>query len=142
MKNVIVLLVLVAACGDDGGSSPIDASTEPDAILCGSTCNPFSQTGCAADEKCTWQQITETEGVVACVPDGTVALGDVCTIMDPGETAGYDDCVGGTFCRGVCKEICVDAPDSCPDMQAACAVYVGVFDGECVDVTYGLCEPI
>lgn len=138
---VLLLAATVAGCGGDGSSIVDAAAVDGDECSLASGCNPISQTGCEADQKCTWQQVTETEGWIACVPDGTVALGDACTTMEPGETMGYDDCARGGYCRGVCKEICTDAPDSCELQTSECVVYAGVFD-ECVDVGTGLCEPI
>jgi len=142
MKHVLFALAGLAAACDGKEAAVVDAEQPQEADACfRDTCNPLSQTGCEAGQKCTWQHHTEDSGRVACVPDGTVALGDACTFLEPGETTGYDDCASGGYCRGVCKAICEDAPDSCPAKQAACMVYAGIFE-ECGQPFAGLCEPI
>jgi hypothetical protein len=105
----------------------------------GSVCNPVTQDGCDTGEKCTWQDVTDTLGRIACVPDGMVAIGESCMLLPPGETAGYDDCAAGAYCQmGTCQEICRDAPDSCDSTTSACSSYSGLFEG--AKVSTGLCD--
>lgn len=140
----LALALAVAACGDN---SPvlIDADPSPDTDWCGSSlflsaCNPVSQTGCNPGQKCTWQTVNESTGRIACVPTGTVPEGGACTFLPPGETEGYDDCVGGHYCNGgVCQRICTDAPDSCPFATSACSTYPGLFE-DCASVSTGVCD--
>jgi len=146
MKSIVPMLApLLAGCSGDGAGRP-DAEVPPDAEWCPSSqalsgCNPVSQTGCAAGEKCTWQYHAEGYGQVACVPAGPIPLDGACDFVAPGPTGGYDDCAAGLFCGGgTCKSICMDAPDSCPLDTAQCVTYPGAFD--CFGVGIGLCEPI
>ena len=107
-------------------------------------CDVVEQTRCAAGEKCTWQQVTDTLGRITCAPDGEVPPGGRCSTLPPGETAGYDDCIAGSFCiGGVCEEICVDDPDSCSSPTTTCTVYPGLFEGAFVEtgVCHDTCEP-
>ena len=139
---VVSILVVASACDDgvtaiclcDAGSIIWDDGLYP------GHCNPVAQTGCSPGEKCTWQAVTDTLGRIACVPDGTVALGSECLVLAPGETAGYDDCVAGAYClSGTCEEICADAPDSCDTTVSACSVYPSLFLG--AEFTIGVCDP-
>jgi hypothetical protein len=148
MKRIlhIALAIALAACGDDGAEP--DCADQPDQPWCehwpavdaaSFVCDPVAQTGCLTAEKCTWQDVTDELGRIACVPDGTVAIAGRCTLMPPGETAGYDDCVRGAYClSGTCQEICTDAPDSCDTTTSACSSYSGLFVG--ADVSTGLCD--
>jgi hypothetical protein len=134
----LLLGSLVAACGGGGSDTPPDGPPDVE-IDGGVACNPVAQTGCADSEKCTWQDVTADLGRIACVPNGTVAIGGTCTFLDPGETAGYDDCVRGAYClSGTCQEICTDAPDSCDSATSACSSYSGLFEG--ADVSTGVCD--
>jgi hypothetical protein len=134
-----LMIGLLAACGDDGGTSFVDAAADDVDADVPAACNPVAQTGCEAGEKCTWQDVTDTLGRIACVPNGTVAVGGACTFLPPGETAGYDDCVAGAYClSGSCQEICTDAPDSCDTATSACSSYSGLFEG--ADVSTGVCD--
>src|SRR5688500_4614995 len=77
---------------DDGDDEPgVDAGPDPVA------CDPVAQTGCAAEEKCTWlveQVDPDYLARSACVPNGATAIGAACTSgeMMPGAESGYDDC--------------------------------------------------
>jgi hypothetical protein len=145
MKGVVVALAFFiiscesdpdATCICDGGGGPWD-----DGLNSYPPCDLIAQTGCEAGEKCTWQDVTDSLGRIACVPAGTVAIGGTCTVLAPGETAGYDDCVIGAYClEVVCLEICTDAPDSCDTAAAACTVRPEIFGG--ANVPTGVCEPL
>jgi hypothetical protein len=134
----LLLGSLIAACGGGGGEDlPTDGPPIDMEII--EACNPVAQTGCEAGQKCTWQDVTADLGRIACVPDGTVAIGGTCTFLDPGETAGYDDCVAGAYClSGTCQEICTDAPDSCDTATSACSSYSGLFEGAAIST--GVCD--
>ena len=110
VKVVLVMLVFFAAsCGSDpdecsciGDARPWDDGPDEDGF-----CDPVAQTGCDTGEKCTWQEVTDSLGRIACVPVGLVTIGGACQFLPPGETAGYDDCVPGAYCLdAVCSEIC------------------------------------
>lgn len=137
-----LMIGLLAACGGGGGDGDdvdlIDANGDQPDMEQSAACNPVANTGCAAGEKCTWIDITDTLGTIGCAPDGTAGLGEACTTGAPGETTGYDTCQGGLYClQGVCQEICTTAPDSCPT-TSACSRYSGLFEG--ADVETGVCD--
>lgn len=149
------LLSVVAACGG-GDSAPdapdlcvgdncVDGGGDVDATP-PLACNPVAQTGCEADQKCTWITVldgTEEDpdgvGLVGCVDNGAVAIGDACTSGEPGETTGFDNCARGGYCiAGTCQEICTDAPDSCDSATSACGRYTGVFND--TNPVIGVCD--
>jgi hypothetical protein len=127
------------------GTAPVCGSTTaPTApATSNATCNPLTQTGCAANEKCAWieDQDNPPIGHVGCVPDGTVPLGCDCTQGAAG-TTGYDDCIEGTSCiAGTCRQICDvngGAP-ACPT-RTACQRYADVFEVGGTAVA-GVCDP-
>lgn len=148
MKKLALGLVglLMAACGGGGGvkltDSGVDAPT---------ACNPIAQTGCMANEKCTWvidfdgSATADPIGHIGCAAQGTVAQGGVCSFARV-STAGIDACVGGSFCvGGQCKAICDQqlasgsAAGACAE-NFACSRYSGLFEASGVAVA-GLCEP-
>lgn len=153
MKNLILwaaVVALAAACG--GGSKPllIDAST--DALM---VCNPIAQTGCMANEKCTWlvdadpnpTTMTAEIGHVGCAPvDATAfAEGAACTGAKAGVAGGADNCVKGDICISrVCKQICDPqlasgaGPGAC-NTTHACLSYRGVFESTGIP-SAGACE--
>jgi hypothetical protein len=159
----MVVVVLAVGCGNGSGGAhdaaprgtsdaaapvidgapPVDAS-EPvfDAGLDGGVagaCNPITQQGCDAGEKCSWLVVQEDPflGRTDCVPDGTVAVGGACTEGPPGETTGYDDCAAGSLCiAGMCKTICSIEPDSLEEA----ALVVEEADARLAAV--GRCRPI
>src|SRR5205823_11766044 len=96
MKKVAfgaLIVGLLVACG--GGSSktsgkikPLDGTVDTTVMQ---VCNPVTQTGCAAGQKCTWVTDATTPmplGHIDCVMDGTVALGGTCTSGPAGSTTG------------------------------------------------------
>jgi hypothetical protein len=150
------VVLVVCACGDDDGPSGLrdaggDAASDATAACVGpaappsctataapttpatssAQCNPLTQTGCAASEKCTWitdQTTPQRIGHIGCTPTGTVETGCACTTGLPGST-GYDDCQKGSICQqGVCKQIC-DNQGGSPQCDAsfACVTYAGLF---------------
>lgn len=137
-----LLAGVVAACG--GKPTLVDGGT--DAAL---TCDPIAQTGCMANEKCTW--IVDIDGTgdmtdighIGCVANGTLALGADCT---DGTQAGPDNCAAGELCIArKCKPICDtqlvsgSAPGACPN-DYSCSVYAGVFESSGNPIA-GVCEP-
>jgi hypothetical protein len=129
------------ACGgddDDGGTVVF-----PDAGgNTGATCNPISQQGCNANEKCTWIIVSESPflGKTGCVEDGSVAIGGTCMRGEPGEATGYDDCAAGGLCiNSLCREICSFNPQSCGD-GFTCASYENTFSDDTNNNT-GVCDP-
>ncbi len=135
---------LLAACGGgDDGITLVDADTSgPDASQ---ACNPVAQTGCGADEKCTWINIDSMNdvGTLGCVPDGDVATTGACAYGPDGETTGYDNCQGGNICiYSQCEEICNDSPDTCPN-TSSCSSYAGLFpDTSSYGACDFLCDPV
>jgi hypothetical protein len=152
MKNLAfgaLLVGLLVACG--GGDKKnnvqvIDTNTV-DAL---GQCNPLTQAGCAAGEKCTWlldALMPQYVGHIGCAPDGTAAVGDSCMYGAPGAT-GYDACSKGSVCgnyrggTGVCKQIC-DQQGGMPacDAQHVCVTYSGLFStGSTTPAAGGVCD--
>ena len=146
MRKIAFLLFAIAACGDDGNSVIVldgaGGDTGP------ATCNPLTQTGCAAGEKCTWinDQDNPPIGHVGCAPEGGVggtpiALGGACTDPVAGPM-GYDDCAKGSVClSGECKQIC-DINGGAPacDADHACTRYADFFESGGTAVA-GVCDP-
>ena len=112
-------------------------------------CQPLNQVGCSAGEKCTWVLSTDPTntapglGSISCEPDGTVAIGDACTIK-PAAMGGDDNCARGGVCvTGICKAIC-DNNNPLPQCGAnhACVTYDGLFANEGATTTpAGVCDP-
>jgi hypothetical protein len=148
MKNLalgVLLVGLLVACG--GEDKKVSVVT-PDAKM---QCNPLANTGCAANEKCTWlldALMPNYVGHIGCAPQGTAQVGETCMYGAPGET-GYDNCVGGTVCSnyrgtgpGICKSIC-DQQGNEPacDANHVCVVYANLFDlGETTPAAAGVCN--
>ncbi len=155
-KLVLTALCALAfgACGDDGGGGPDVRVTDgggvgPDADV-PVACNPVTQAGCLAGEKCA-QLVANDEpflATTACVPDGTITNGGACTRGEAGAN-GFDDCVAGLDClRGECVQICTSAGgDTCranPDPGFAqgeyCTLYADLFSDE-IGLCVAACDP-
>jgi hypothetical protein len=103
-----------AAVRDAGLSSTDGGGDDSDGRVPSGDCDPVTQAGCAADEKCGWLLTSADQGRTSCVPNGAVGVDDACTVGPPGETTGFDDCAAGATCaHGFCRPICLDDPDSC-----------------------------
>jgi hypothetical protein len=110
------------------------------------TCNPATQTGCNAGEKCTWFQDQDDPnpiGHIGCAPVPAVpkAIDEACTIGPTGPM-GYDDCEKGSACvSGICKQICgLDgAPQAC-DQNHSCTRYADFLESNGETVA-GVCNP-
>ena len=131
------------ACGGDDDSGDITfADGGPDGGDTGAACNPVTNQGCDAGEKCSWLVVSEDPflGRTDCVPDGTVAVGGECTEGTPGETTGYDDCAAKGLClNGTCRAICTIDPDTCGD-GFACSSYTNTFSDD-PNENLGVCDP-
>ncbi|MDX2091920.1 MAG: hypothetical protein SFX73_28920, partial [Kofleriaceae bacterium] len=140
------LIVGLMACGGGGGSNTTVIITDGAGGDSGpTTCNPLTQTGCNAGEKCTWIEDQENPpiGHVGCAPEAAApkAIGTACTPPPPGPM-GYDDCAKGSVClAGVCKQIC-DVNGGAPtcDENHSCTRYADFFEvgGNAVA---GVCDP-
>lgn len=147
-----LLVGFLVACGGGDSNGKIklpDAST----VDTPTQCNPLTQAGCAAGEKCTWIIDVATAdqyvGHLGCAPDGTKAVGDACTFGAAGAT-GYDDCAKGGVCSqygqpgqaGICKQVCDQqgGQPTCDDTHV-CVTYADLFDvGENLPAAGGVCD--
>jgi hypothetical protein len=140
---------LMAACGGGGSDVKlIDAPENPDDGDVSQVCNPIAQTGCQANEKCTWfiDQVTPAEvGHIGCAPlsGSEVALGAACAEGPPGPQ-GFDNCSKGDICVALeCKKICdpqmAGVASGC-DAQHSCSRYSGLFEVGGT-ITAGACDP-
>jgi hypothetical protein len=134
-----VLLIGLTACGNDPKVIVFDASGD------NLRCNPLTQSGCEAGEKCA-NRILQG-GVnpiieITCVPDGTVAIDGACTYGAFGES-GYSNCKAGGECigtrNGVCKQICDHQTKGSCDANHACGTYASFFESNNKTVA-GVCE--
>ena len=132
------LLIGLCACGGDGYDIiPLDATLVPD------LCDPLAQAGCASGEKCatrTLQAVPSELSDVACVPDGTVAVGDSCTLSEG--DVGYSNCKAGGECvSGVCRQVC-DQIGGSPGCEAsyACSAHRGILQAD-DKLLAGTCDP-
>ncbi|MAQ19703.1 MAG: hypothetical protein CMN30_33485 [Sandaracinus sp.] len=124
-----------AGAGGDAGA--LDAGTPDD-------CEPVSQTGCAAGEKCTYvYEVGDmTRGRTTCAPEGSIDVGESCAFaaMSGGEV---DDCVPGAVCEaGVCTPICdALASGGCDDGAVCLDLVTPLRDREDVGVCTPMCDP-
>ena len=111
------MLILVAAC--DSGCEDrtyvrvVDSGTLDAYVACRrvalSSCNPLTQAGCGAGEKCTWIVNALTPqyiGHVGCAPIGSASLGESCSYGPPG-CDGYDNCATTLETAPACACSCV-----------------------------------
>jgi hypothetical protein len=126
--------------GDAGGGA------DSGSVSCDPNGLPGMQ-GCLLGQKCTWVSIQDTPeplGKLACVPDGTVALGGACTVGPVGETTGYDNCSAGLYCiNSTCQEICSfegNAALACPT-GFNCTGYADTFANGDDNPVAGICSP-
>jgi hypothetical protein len=153
----VVVIVVVAALGACEEERPKRICGRPwrctvdaypfDTVPAG--CNPLTQAGCRAGEKCTWlldALMPLYAGHVGCVPDGTAGAGDACAFGAPGDT-GYDNCAKGLVCGdhrggvGICKRIC-DPQGGVPECGAmhVCVTSADLFKQSTVMPVAGVCE--
>jgi hypothetical protein len=149
MKNLAfgaLLVGLLVACGGDKKPIVIDSQM----VDAPEQCNPLTQAGCMAGEKCTWLLDAVTPqyvGHIGCAPDGTANPGEACMYGAPGAT-GYDACKKGSICgnyrggAGECKQVC-DQQGGMPacDAQHVCVTYSGLFStGDTTPAAAGVCD--
>lgn len=153
MKNLFLgaaVAALAAACGGGGKTQLLDASIDAQLV-----CNPIAQTGCKANEKCTWivdananpTTMTSQIGHVDCVAVDAAAVPDgmACTPAMAGVSGGADNCAKGDICISrVCKQICdpqlaSGAGAGACDTTHACLSYRGVFESTGIAAA-GACE--
>jgi len=133
----------LVACGGGGNSTKVTTvvvdGSGPDGVS--GACNPLTQTGCNAGEKCNWiydQLMPTVVGHIGCEAEGTTAIGGDCG----NRAVGPDSCVKGAECvSGECKQIC-DNQGGAPmcDADHACVQYQNTFvDG--TNTVAGVCDP-
>ena len=131
------ILVLVAAAGCGAGDAPAGA----DAAVAG--CDPLAQIGCAPGEKCgVILPPSDGNGATDCVPDGAVAEGEACQLIERADGSRIDDCAGPLVCgpEGVCTPPCIFGErGSCG--QAATCIRVNRYFEDVVGDGVGLCVP-
>jgi hypothetical protein len=137
-----------AGRGGTGGAAGTGGMAGSGGTGGGGACNPVSQTGCGAGQRCAWIYTSQTAGHTGCVADGTANLGAACAYGPLGATTGFDNCKKGTACiSSVCKTICNAnaVPDACPT-NYLCGLYANApFD---LDGTLGIgfcdstCNPL
>jgi hypothetical protein len=145
----IGIAVTLAACdGKPNHAIPFPDSIGPDSDV--DFCNPLTQGGCAATQKCTWlldAAMPVYVGHIGCAPAGAADIGDPCMYGFPGAT-GYDNCKGGLVCSnysggaGVCKQLC-DQQGGQPrcDAQHVCVTYRHLFStGDSTPAAAGVCD--
>jgi hypothetical protein len=161
--NAPPVVPLDAAVDDAGGSMEVDAEVDAGPFVCpalpgpscppdqgvvpvpGFLCDPFTQTGCQAGEKCAWLEwigVDNTSGF-ACTPNGTKPDGCECTMGFPGDdddnsSAGYDECERGSTClNGVCQRLCsiTGGAPACPTGET-CSNYS---DSHLAPAGFGVC---
>lgn len=104
-------------------------------------CNPITQVGCLAGQKCTLvpDELNPTLRRTVCLAEGTVPLDGPCT-TDP--ATGADDCAGGLLCSaGTCMEFCSASPNSCSS-GTQCVVLSGLVDSTDVGLCEVVCDPL
>lgn len=120
----------------DGGG-PIDGSDPSDTGTIG-PCDPVTQAGCGAGERCTWILANSGVGAFECRPDGTLEMHAECTASS---NDAPDDCGRGLVCVGTCEKLCdLASPGSCAP-GFACSAYSGLSDtgiGACT----ATCDPV
>lgn len=142
---LMIGLLSAAACGGGGtGPTLIDGSTTADAPA--TACDPIAQTGCAANQKCTWVFLDQnfTSGAVACadLPATPIATDADCTFSMVGSVI-VDNCVAGDLCSDVgCQPICNSAAttDSCTATGKSCTLTEGEWTGTSPQL--GSCAPL
>lgn len=136
----------LVACGGEDKPKPIIVDSPMQTVDAPDTpaaCDPLTQTGCEAGQKCGWVILQEEPfvGSIECVMDGTVAVGQACMYGAAG-AAGFSNCVKGSECvAGTCKSICDNnGGDPMCDANHACSNYNNLFETSDMTVA-GVCDP-
>lgn len=141
MRALIIVSLLAAAAvagcqylidipdGRAAGDGDGDGDAGTDGGFAGD-CNPITQEGCKAGEKCTSQS-----GATVCATNGSVGLDQPCTVG----TGGLDDCNAGLSCGsdGLCHAICEVKPKACGSSET-CRDRPELFGDQ--DGRVGVCE--
>jgi hypothetical protein len=111
--------------GDGGGSSDDGGMNDAGVDAPPAQCDVFAQTGCPANQKCTWisDGASTPTFTIGCVANGTVADKGACSFSSG--PLSFDNCVKGSFCfAGLCATICnpMNATNTCGS-TAACTGY-------------------
>ena len=139
-SRAALLAAVLGACAPASEPPAIrlfDAGADWDA-LCGlqCTCNPLTQTGCNAQEKCTWVLGGICGSHIGCGSTGTTPRGAACEYAQH-----FDGCAKGDVCTGgTCRKIC-DHNGGEPRCEAGetCAEVDAFIDG--VGHLAGVCLP-
>lgn len=163
MKNLAfgaLMIGLLVACGGDGEKNGKIVFPDANEVT---QCDPLMQTGCGANEKCTWivdayqppaGSSPQYVGHIGCAPNGEKKVDEDCSFGAAGAT-GYDDCEKGLVCSnfrnntnpGFCKAVC-DRQGAAPncDAQHACVNYSKLFvqgsNPAAAGVCDALCDPL
>jgi hypothetical protein len=164
MRNLAfgaLFMGLLVACGggDDNKKISFGDAAVDDAMT---VCNPLTQAGCAATEKCTWivdAVMPQYVGHIGCAPDGDKDVGAAC-IFNAAGPDGHDDCKKGAVCsafvwgtqntpnpiQGVCKQLC-DQQGGSPECNSehVCVTYSRLFrtgDAAAAGVCDVKCDPL
>ena len=111
---MVIAVVVGAGCG---GEDDVVVVVPPDALACGSQCNPLAAAGmqgCPPGAKCTALLLPmhtascPDDLPMDCVTAGTLVAGESCVWGPAGRNTGFDDCSAGLLCAsdGVCRDIC------------------------------------
>jgi hypothetical protein len=109
-------------------------------------CDPFSNSGCASDQKCTALQRGPALEL-GCGTKGNLSAGETCTPVSPGGVQTGDDCGNGLACfrlgtetSSTCHRICASAassPCACAP-EEICSLLVSGLDS----LGYAFCRPV
>jgi hypothetical protein len=118
---------------DAGHDAGVDAGI--DAGFGGFACNPLTQLGCGAGERCAWVD-SGGGGDTKCLAQGSAAESAACTRNGDGE----DNCKSGLYCANdKCQKICdLTDRDSC-GANRYCVHYAGVFEQGANEFLAGVC---
>jgi len=131
-----LLLLALAACGDDNGGSPDGATdttadtfadtttdTRPDGNgvtdTAGPPCDPILQSGCAAGQNCTYVAASDT---AECVEAGPVPPNQACSVENRCKTG---VCMSLNATENRCYQICDEDTDCGAGTANACLTLTG-----------------
>ncbi len=142
IRQILALasILIIAACSSDsGGTTPtVDASTStpdaPDAPPVVTICNPLTSAECAANEKCSFEVVSDTPAIyrTTCVPNGAGLIDEGCGLTEP-TLPSPESCARDLACSvlapGIqeCKQLCDISNPTCP-ADNACSGVQGIFE--------------